>query len=359
MTRNLEIFLHFYTHALRLVEHFGNQPVLDLVEQGLDITEAREYRRLWKIYYGQSQHSRRQREARELAIKHKHSRRSLLRIEQFIKKLDKPYLAWKMRTALLAAPKKFLRKHAEDLLNSYNAKPRAQKPKSKLRIKTDKNGKTRIILTAESGVIAPLTNAIKEKAGSDQPEELAQTFLRMMKDGVPEEKVTVVLGLWLDEYKKIEQGTGDDLILTRSDGATMTGAQAAQALLAEQGYVVLLDPVKGPLNLYRTQRHASHKQRLVMSFLHPTCVAPGCNKGSKFCQAHHVHAWKNGGETNITNLVPLCKFHNGRNDDDPGRRLHGRIEMVGMRAYWRSPRNGRLMRNRHRTTRYAPLARVS
>lgn len=358
MSHNLEIFLHFYTQALRLVEEFGHQPTYDLVRQGLELAEAREYRRLWQVYYGPTRFSRRQREARELAIEHKHSRRSLLRIEDHIKKLEKPDLEWKVRVDLLSTPKSDIKKRADQLLATYNSKKRPTKQQPELRSSTDKKGTTRLTLTAESGAIAPLINAIKDRSQSDDPQKLASSFLNMIEEGVPEENVTVVLGLWIDEYKQIEQGLGDDLIVTRSDGATMTGAEVAQSLLAQDGYVVLLDPVKGPLKLYRKQRAANEAQRLVMSFLHPTCVGPGCNKGAKYCQAHHVKAWKNGGETNILNLVPLCKFHNGRNDDDPGRRLHGRIEVVGMRAYWRSPRNGKLIRNQHRCARYGPMMRI-
>ena len=58
------------------------------------------------------------------------------------------------------------------------------------------------------------------------------------------------------------------------------------------------------------------------------CVFPGC--GSKYCQAHHVKHWLEGGETNQDNLVMLCRFHH-RLVHEGGfgvrRRRDGRVEV--------------------------------
>lgn len=39
------------------------------------------------------------------------------------------------------------------------------------------------------------------------------------------------------------------------------------------------------------------------------CVAPGCTRTAKWSDIHHIVAWAEGGETVITNLCLLCRYH--------------------------------------------------
>ncbi len=39
------------------------------------------------------------------------------------------------------------------------------------------------------------------------------------------------------------------------------------------------------------------------------CVAPGCGRSAKWCDVHHIIPWGDGGETVITNLCLLCRYH--------------------------------------------------
>ncbi|MBX4390515.1 HNH endonuclease, partial [Mycobacterium tuberculosis] len=63
-----------------------------------------------------------------------------------------------------------------------------------------------------------------------------------------------------------------------------------------------------------------------------------CRHGAYGAEIHHVQAWKHGGCTNMDNLVPLCRYHNRINDDDPWRTSRGRIEMIRGAPWWVSPR---------------------
>ena len=40
-----------------------------------------------------------------------------------------------------------------------------------------------------------------------------------------------------------------------------------------------------------------------------TCVFPGCRMPSYQCDLDHRHDYSQGGETSLTNLVPLCRYH--------------------------------------------------
>ncbi len=39
------------------------------------------------------------------------------------------------------------------------------------------------------------------------------------------------------------------------------------------------------------------------------CAFPGCRTGVGWCEAHHLHEWEAGGETNLDNLTLLCPRH--------------------------------------------------
>ena len=92
------------------------------------------------------------------------------------------------------------------------------------------------------------------------------------------------------------------------------------------------------MNLYRTSRHASDKQRLMAGAENPTCPWAECNYPADKCQIHHLQAWKHGGETNMANLSVACPYHNGVNDDDPNAPpLRGRLARVNGTIKWLPP----------------------
>ncbi|MFE9915204.1 DUF222 domain-containing protein [Micromonospora sp. NPDC005553] len=39
------------------------------------------------------------------------------------------------------------------------------------------------------------------------------------------------------------------------------------------------------------------------------CAFPGCDRPPRWCDAHHIHHWADGGPTNLTNAVLLCGHH--------------------------------------------------
>ena len=112
---------------------------------------------------------------------------------------------------------------------------------------------------------------------------------------------------------------------------------------------MLVDRVKGPVELHRTQRVASEKQRIMASGEQPTCAWGRCLCGADYCQIHHIKEWRNGGETNPENLTPLCKYHNAINGL-PGR---GRIVRENGKIKWvpAGPRDPREPAHPHRAPR--------
>lgn len=129
-----------------------------------------------------------------------------------------------------------------------------------------------------------------------------------------------------------------DIVVQLTNGATMTGAELVRRAFTEHGYVTLIHPVEGPVNLYRTSRFASAKQRLMAAAENPVCPWPECRYPADECQVHHLNAWKNGGETNSRNLTIACPYHNGVNDDDPNAPpLRGHLARVNGTIRWLPP----------------------
>ncbi len=62
-------------------------------------------------------------------------------------------------------------------------------------------------------------------------------------------------------------------------------------------------------DLGRTQRTVNRAQRRELRAMHRTCVGRGCEVPFDQCQIHHVVFWRNDGNTNIDNLVPVCARH--------------------------------------------------
>lgn len=94
--------------------------------------------------------------------------------------------------------------------------------------------------------------------------------------------------------------------------------------------VVLYAP--GELNLGRITRLANRAQRRALRALYGTCGIPGCETRFDHCKIHHVVWWRNGGRTDLENLLPLCVLHHTRVHRDgwvltfgPGRTLTLRL----------------------------------
>ena len=127
-----------------------------------------------------------------------------------------------------------------------------------------------------------------------------------------------------------------------TSGAVITGAQLVERACAGEGLITVISRALGPVDLYRFERFASLKQRTMLAAEHPTCAWPGCNIPAERGQFHHLTPWSHGGETNIANLVTLCSYHNGVNEDDPNAPpRRGRLARQGGKIIWQPPHTSR------------------
>ncbi len=76
------------------------------------------------------------------------------------------------------------------------------------------------------------------------------------------------------------------------------------------------------LNVGRKTRTVPPAIRRALDHRDGGCRFPGC--GLRFCDAHHIKHWADGGETRLDNLVLLCRRHHRTVHEDGFR-----VEIVG------------------------------
>ena len=72
----------------------------------------------------------------------------------------------------------------------------------------------------------------------------------------------------------------------------------------------------GELNLGRSTRLANRAQCRALRGLYRGCAIPGCSVAYDRCNLHHIVWWRQGGATDLDNLLPLCSTHHGRIHND-------------------------------------------
>lgn len=149
---------------------------------------------------------------------------------------------------------------------------------------------------------------------------MADALVQQVQGGggpVVAQPLTPLVVIGVPDWARLQRQDGDEKVFALIDGTTITGAELLRGQLADHAHYGFYDPVDGPVNLYREQRTASTKQPLLLAAETILCPLPGCTTSADECQAHHLRAWRHGGDTNLTNMSMACPVQNGRNDDDP------------------------------------------
>lgn len=85
--------------------------------------------------------------------------------------------------------------------------------------------------------------------------------------------------------------------------------ETARRLACDASRVTIIENDQGePLNVGRKTRTIPPAIRRALNSRDKGCRFPGCSF-TRYVDGHHVHHWANGGETRLSNLVTLCRFH--------------------------------------------------
>ncbi|QII02251.1 DUF222 domain-containing protein [Rhodococcoides fascians A21d2] len=72
---------------------------------------------------------------------------------------------------------------------------------------------------------------------------------------------------------------------------------------------IVMDENGSPINLARTARTVTAKQKRALTARDHGCAFPGCGNPAAWTEGHHIWHWTDGGPTDMNNLVLLCGFH--------------------------------------------------
>jgi hypothetical protein len=88
------------------------------------------------------------------------------------------------------------------------------------------------------------------------------------------------------------------------------GARAARRLTCDATISrVVLDSESVPVELGRATRVVPRPLRRLLEERDRGCTHPGCDMPARFCDAHHLKHWADGGTTEPANLRLLCSRH--------------------------------------------------
>jgi hypothetical protein len=92
------------------------------------------------------------------------------------------------------------------------------------------------------------------------------------------------------------------------DGPSLA-VETVRRLACDASIVSFVENEHGePLNVGRKTRSIPPAIRRALNARDRGCRFPGC-ANTRYVDAHHVHHWAQGGETKLSNLVKLCRFH--------------------------------------------------
>ena len=325
---------------------FDRQAALDA---GVQPKRVRDWAKVHEVYFGSTRLKKQQSLGVAKARANRVSMDTLTLIEESTKLISDPVDRWRLRHTLLDVRGSYetVRRRAKEIVPAVEPPP----PSDGVGFTGSRRGKRAMMVTGPERIMADLEHSLSQDIDPSRPRgpQLFEAFMTMLEFGggvaraVPRPLVLVPL----PEYARIVRQEGDETILGLTDGTTMTGAEFLAAFHGADLEVGLFHPQEGAVNLYRGQRLANQKQRDLARAVTPACPVPGCRHGADACELHHMTAWKHGGETNVNNLTPLCRYHNRVNDDDPWRQARGRVERIRGEPVWVSPRGYPVMNDRH------------
>jgi hypothetical protein len=95
------------------------------------------------------------------------------------------------------------------------------------------------------------------------------------------------------------------------DGARLSDAMTRTLRCGADVTALVVDSMGVPLDLGRRVRLATPGQRTALAVRDGGCVFPGCDAPVRWCDAHHMPDWNDGGTTDVACMALLCRRHHG------------------------------------------------
>lgn len=115
--------------------------------------------------------------------------------------------------------------------------------------------------------------------------------------------------------QELEAGTLDN-------GDRITPETARRLACDSRLLPAVLDGTGQPLDVGRTKRLVTGTLRQALTTRDRGCSFPGCDRGPRWTDAHHIIPWAAGGPTSIGNLALLCQVHHTEIHTPSGWTMH-------------------------------------
>jgi hypothetical protein len=96
---------------------------------------------------------------------------------------------------------------------------------------------------------------------------------------------------------------------TLEDGSALPAATVRRLACDAQLIPMVLGSDSVPLDIGREHRLVRGQQRNALIARDKGCAFPSCQLPARWTDAHHVISWVDGGNTDLDNLVLLCRAH--------------------------------------------------
>ncbi len=114
----------------------------------------------------------------------------------------------------------------------------------------------------------------------------------------------------LTDLRSLTDGLHEHSICETENGVALP-VSTVRRLCCDAEIIPLVLGADGvPLDMGRSVRTATRRQRRALRAMYRTCGHPDCTVAFSDCKAHHVRWWwRDLGPTDIDNLIPLCERH--------------------------------------------------
>ena len=135
-----------------------------------------------------------------------------------------------------------------------------------------------------------------------RPQRFADAFVEVCTGGRP---ANIQVTATIETLKAMAGAAGAEMELSLPIAATSIQGMACDCSVTR----VLLSQDSLPIDVGRSKRVISPTLRKALAIRDGHCKWPGCERPASWCDGHHLVHWINGGETNLGNLVLLCRRH--------------------------------------------------
>ncbi len=113
----------------------------------------------------------------------------------------------------------------------------------------------------------------------------------------------------VDEQTAIRRRLHPQSVLQTSSGINMSVESLERHICDATVQKVVHGSANIPVNVGRKHRTATVAQKGAIRSMYSACAWADCNEILDWCEIHHIKYWRNGGATDLDNLIPLCNNH--------------------------------------------------